>query len=61
MCKLQLVYMQAESSIRRELEAANITVMSRVFSTNGNPREITDLFVSIIVASRHAANAFSYS
>ena len=48
MCKINynLATMQAEASIRRELEPANITVKSRVYDTNSDPLQITDLFVS---------------
>jgi hypothetical protein len=38
--------MQGESSIRKELEPANITVMSRVFTTVDGPFKTNDLFVS---------------
>jgi hypothetical protein len=37
---------QAEVSFREELESVNITVESRMFTTEDDPIETTDLFVS---------------
>ena len=49
-CTMSCCKFQAEARFREELASVNITTESRMFSTEDDPIETTDLFVSALTA-----------